>query len=382
MKRITNWLEHRVSAPTFSGWVLIGISICFLGAAINTMAGWLYVISGVSFALLGVAAFLPPRSLTGLTVNRLNIEPVTVKDDLTIELRIVNQTKKAVSLLQAEDILPFVLGKPVRKGIENINPGDNYRWKYHHTTERRGIYRWHNVELASGAPLGLFWSRRQHNCEAIAFVYPTVLPLTHCPLIDDIGLEESIKGDPIGRPLQTASDGIIRSLRPYRPGDPMRLVHWRSSARYGELRVRELDLLTGGQDVIIALDSSQSWSENNFEQAVTTAASLYFYALKQQMQVQLWTAKTGLVKGKQVVLETLAGTLSREDSTTELETKYPVIWLSENSATLTNLPLGSRWVLWSNPNSFEKEIINQYSPGIILDSEQPLQLELQRYLTK
>ena len=32
---------------------------CFFGAAINTMAGWLYVISGVSFALLAVAAVLP-----------------------------------------------------------------------------------------------------------------------------------------------------------------------------------------------------------------------------------------------------------------------------------------------------------------------------------
>lgn len=382
MKRITNWLETRFSAPAFSGWVLMGISICFLGAAINTMAGWLYVISGVSFALLGVSAFLAPRSLNGLTVTRCPIEPVTVGDDLTIELDIINQTKQSVGLLQAEDVLPFVLGKPVRTGVENIESGDKYRWKYYHTTERRGVYRWHNVELGSGAPLGLFWSRRQHNCEAIAFVYPTVLPLSHCPLVDEMGQEDSIKGDPLGRPLQTATDGVIRSLRPYRPGDPMRLVHWRSSARYGELRVRELDLLTGGQDVVIALDSSQTWWSDNFEQAVIAAASLYFYAAQQKMQPQLWTAKTGLIKGRQVVLETLAGTIPEEDATAKVESKYPIIWLTQNSATLTNLPLASRWVLWSNPDSPQKEIINRDSPGIILNSQESLQLQLQKTLRK
>jgi hypothetical protein len=41
---------------------------------------------------------------------------------------------------------------------------------------------------------------------------------------------------------------------------------------------------------------------------VIAAASLYFYAQRQQMQVQLWTAATDLVKGETMVLETLAET--------------------------------------------------------------------------
>jgi hypothetical protein len=42
-KNITNWLETHASAPSYGGWVLVGIAVCYLGAAINTMAGWLYV---------------------------------------------------------------------------------------------------------------------------------------------------------------------------------------------------------------------------------------------------------------------------------------------------------------------------------------------------
>jgi uncharacterized protein (DUF58 family) len=380
MKRITNWLETRACAPSYGGWVLVGIAICFFGAAINTMAGWLYVISGVSVAMLVIAAFLPPRSLAALTISRRYIEPVTAGDDLTVELQILNQAKKSVNLLQVEDILPFVLGKPIKKPVEAIAPGETYQWVYYYPTQRRGVYRWHNVELGSGAPLGLFWCRRQHDCAATAFVYPMVLPLSHCPLVDNIGQEDCIQGDPLGKPLQAANEGIIRSLRPYRNGDPMRMIHWRTSARYGEFRVRELELLTAGQDIIIALDSATQWEEENFEDAVIAAASLYFYAQKQQMQVQLWTAATGLIRGKRAVLETLAATRTTEDPSTKVPENYPMIWLTESPATLNNLPQGSRWVLWQTA-VHQKQVVNKNNLGVVIDKEQSLQLQLQKTLS-
>lgn len=253
IKRITNWLELRAFIPTYSGWVLAGVAICFFGAAMNTMAGWLYAISGVSFALLLIAAVLPPRSLFHLIVKRHPIPAVTAGEDLKVELDIINPTNQAVNLLQVTDVLPFILGKPHQQAIETILPQNSYRWVYYYSTKRRGIYRWQTVELASGAPLGLFWCRRQRECIAKAIVYPTVLNLASCPLVDRIGQEDSRQGDPRGVPLQTANEGLVRSLRPYRVGDPMRLIHWRSSARYGELRLRELEIVTAGQHMMAVL---------------------------------------------------------------------------------------------------------------------------------
>jgi uncharacterized protein (DUF58 family) len=58
------------------------------------MAGWLYVISGVCLALLGVSVFLAPRSLKNLVVKRAPIPPVTVGDELSIEIEIYNPTQK------------------------------------------------------------------------------------------------------------------------------------------------------------------------------------------------------------------------------------------------------------------------------------------------
>jgi uncharacterized protein (DUF58 family) len=235
------------------------------------------------------------------------------------------------------------------------------------------------VELASGAPLGLFWCRRQRDCAAIAIVYPTVLSLATCPLVDEMGQEESKRSDSLGKPEKTATTGLVRSLRPYRLGDSTRLIHWRTSARYGELRVRELEMVTAGQEIVIAIDSASNWQEENFEQAVIAAASLYFYAQKQQLQVQLWTASTGLIKGERFVLETLAATTTLEEASTVVPKSHPLIWLTQNQKSLATLSPGSRWVLWQNMSSPpEPEVINWQHPGIVLQSDRPLQPQLQK----
>ncbi|MEA5569680.1 DUF58 domain-containing protein [Calothrix sp. UHCC 0171] len=384
IKRITNYLETRACVPAYSGWVLGGIAICFFGAAINTMAGWLYVSSGLSCAILAVAAILPPRSLSRLRVSRRLIEPVTAGEDLRIQLEVTNQSHQNVSLLKIADVLPLVLKdkfaqQPIEHTINHIDPKNSYEWEYYYPTQRRGIYRWQTVQLISGAPLGLFWSRRDRNCPATAIVYPQILPLVSCPLIDELGKDESCKNNYQGNPAYAATEGLIRSLRPYRTGDPIRLVHWRTSARYGELRVRELEVITGGEDIIIALDSAAQWDEENFEQAVIATTSLYFYAQRQQMNVQLWTAGTGLVRGEnRRILETLAATLPQEDAISTEPPKIPLIWLTENAATIASLPNGSRWALWQNQESEPRQIINKDIPGLIISKEEQLQSQLQK----
>lgn len=376
--RIANWLESHWVTPAYSGWLLGGIALCFFGAAVNTMAGWLYVLSGVSFALLGIAAILPRRSLFGLNIRRYSIQPVSAGDQLTVEIEIENCTTKPKTLLQVQDLLPFVLGKPVQTPIETIAPLGSYRWVYYHSTQQRGVYRWQTLELRTAAPLGLFWCRRRRDVPATAIVYPTVLPLTTCPLVDEMGQENSPQFFSQERRSQSATEGLTRSIRPYRIGDPTRLIHWRTSARYGELRVRELEVITGGQEIVICLDSAATWQADDFEQAVVTAASLYFYAQRQQLNVKLWTAATDLVQGERLVLEALAATQYGEELSTL--PKRPLIWLSQNPVSLNTLPPGSRWILWQNVSSPQPELVNRNYPGFVIQSDQSLQLQLQQPL--
>lgn len=374
--RIANWLETHWVNPAYSGWLLGGLALFFFAAGTNTLAGWLYVMSGVLFALLVMAAILPARSLRGIQINRRPIEPVSVGNDLTIELEIVNQTPEAKTLLQIQDLLPYRLSAPAKTVIEAIPGQAVHQWVYFQPTQQRGVYRWHNLEMRTATPLGLFWCRRGRQAEAKAIVYPTVLPLTSCPLVDEIGREKSPQFHS-SRRSQNATEGITRALRPYRWGDPIRLVHWRSSARYGEFRVRELEVFTGGQEIIICLDSALDWEAEWFEQAVIAAASLYFYATRRQIHVQLWTAGTGLVHGDRPVLETLAATYTGEEVRAERLPDLPLIWLTQNPHSLNTLPPGSRWMLWPTATSEPEMLTALTVPGLVVQPDKDLQTQLQ-----
>lgn len=379
-QRIINWLESHWVTPSFSGWLLGGLSLFFFVAATNTLSGWLYVISGIGLALLAIAAILPERTLRQLRVHRVAIHPVSAGDSLTIEIIVENTSNQPKALLQAQDQLPETLGAPVSKAIELILPKQAHHWIYCQPTQKRGVYRWQTVQLRTANPLGLFWCRRPQQAKASAIVYPPVLPLTACPLIDQMGQDASLllSSD---RRAQAATVGLTRSLRPYRWGDPIRLVHWRSSARYGEFRVRELEVFTGGQELLICLDSGSTWQSetaltpDDFEQAVTTAATLYFYACQRNLNVKLWTAATGLIQGNQVVLEALAATQVGEEPSTQTLPTVPLLWLTQTSASLNTLPPGSRWILWEHrdrPNQLQST-----HPGIRLNLDSSLQQQLQ-----
>lgn len=370
-KQIADWLESRWVTPAYSGWVLIGVTGCFFGAAVNTMAGWLYVLSGLGLALLGIAAILPVRSLRGIVIRRATIKPVSAGESLTVEVEIANSTPRPKNLLQIQDLLPFVLGKPVQAPIELISPQTSYQWVYHQPTQQRGVYRWHNIQLRTAAPVGLFWCRRQQEIPATAIVYPTVLPLTTCPIIDSVGQKNHAKSHNQQR-VQLATEGLTRSLRPYRTGDPLRLIHWRTSARYGEFRVRELELTTEGRELVICLDSAGTWEEDCFEQAVIAAASLYFYAQKQQLNVQLWTAATGLVQGIRTVLHALAATHFNEVQVANLP-QSRLVWLSQNASSLKTISPDSYWILWGDDS---KTNLNSF--GLVIDKDQSLQSQLQQ----
>ncbi len=374
---LTDWLETHWTTPAFGGWLLAVLALCFFGAATNTMAGWLYVLSGTILALLVLSAILSVRSLSQIQVRRHPIQPVSAGDDLTIEVIIENKSKSPKTLLQIWDIVPLVMEKPKNTAIEAIAPQGEYHWTYYLTTQQRGMYHWHEIELRSGSPLGLFWCRRTQEVPAKAVVYPQILPLNHCPLIDTIGQEESDQKQS-DRRFQAASEGVTKALRPYRYGDPMRMIHWRTSAKYDEFQVRELEVVTGGEDIIICLDSGSAWKDDNFEQAVIAAASLYFYASQAQLNVKLWTAKTGLIYGNRTVLETLAAVSKEEDHQEHILPKIPLIWLTENPESFDHLPLGSRWLLFLQKDDKIPSFFSQSLTGLIVQSEQSLQTQLQK----
>ncbi|NJN76232.1 MAG: DUF58 domain-containing protein [Synechococcaceae cyanobacterium RL_1_2] len=372
------WLEHHLANPSYGGWVLIGIGFCFFGAATNTMAGWLYVLSGIMFALVLISGIMARRSLKFLTLKRAAIAPVIAGNYIALEVELLNLSKVPQTLLKITDQLPLTLSKPRSKAIEQINSQQLEPWEEYIPTRRRGIYQWHGLQLSTASPWGLMWATRTFKLPAKAIVYPQDLKLAYCPLIDTIGREDSLKLTS-DRRYQTSNEGLTKALRPYRYGDSTRLIHWRSSAKLGELQVRELETMTGGQDIVICLDSAQTWPAETFEQAVIAATSLYFYASKAQLKVRLWTAATDLIHGNYVVLETLAGVTMEEMPVHPDLPNLPLVWLTSNPAAIGSLPMGSRW-LWFTPQDqgYQNNPLAPQYPGIIINDRDDLTQQLQQ----
>jgi uncharacterized protein (DUF58 family) len=380
------WLETHGAVPAYGGWVLIGLTFCFWLAATNTMAGWLYVLSGLGVALLLLSAILPMQMLKGIEIRRSPLLPVHVGDRLVVDIHVLNQTTQAKGLIVMQDEVPRGLGERAEVVIEAIaphqesTPQSQYTWQYSLAPERRGLYQWQAITLRTGAPLGLFLSRRVQKVQASALIYPRVLPLSRCPLLEEIGpsAQQQFQQVPLSR---TGNEGSTRSLRPYRTGDPMRMVHWRSSARLNALRVRELEVMSGGQTFAIALDTQCDWHPDAFEQAVMSAASLVNYATQRQYAPQLWTLQWGWVEGTHQILEVLAQ-IEPQQMAVKQQLDRSVIWLTTRPESIAPLPLGSRYILWPQPSSkssLEPRETLHYA-GFSIDPAVPLQIQLQKKL--
>jgi uncharacterized protein (DUF58 family) len=358
-------LERRAIAPAYAGGVVMFVALCFFGAATNTMAGWLYVLSAVCLVLVATAAILPTRSLAALSVERRSIAPISLGTELTIDLRIHNRSTQPQILFQLQDGGPSTWGQRL-EAIDLVPAQGSLDVSFTCTPQERGRYGWPGVELRSGQPLGLFWCRRSYPAPAEVWVYPTPLPLSHCPILEHCAQPQLRNLAQTPALPKTDTSGITRSLRPYRLGDPLRLVHWRSSARYGELRVRELEDSHQVTTAIIALDTNPSWSAAHFEQAVVAAASLYQYALGRQLVVQFWSSTQGLVTHPQAVWRALAEVMPQGVDRTP--PNQPLLWLANAGATAP--PEGSLCLSWG-------QLPPGYA-GLAIDAQSPLPSQLQQ----
>ncbi|WP_237724866.1 DUF58 domain-containing protein [Deinococcus alpinitundrae] len=145
----------------------------------------------------------------------------------------------------------------------------------------RGEYHWPETVLRWADPFGLFWRSTRLRFPTRLEVYPGVhglrLPDLLRPLLSEGALSRTLGLDD---PLS------LRGARPYVPGDPPGRIHWRLSARTGELTVRELER-TASSRLLLYLDSRGD--EVFIESAVRLAASLIQEALKLDLPVSLST---------------------------------------------------------------------------------------------
>jgi uncharacterized protein (DUF58 family) len=126
------------------------------------------------------------------------------------------------------------------------------------------------LELASAAPFGLLWWRRD-----VTVALPRTLhvgPRMGEPLPLPRGVHDNATGE--ARPLP-ALIGEHRAVRPYRAGDLRRFVHWPATAHHGELMVREMEEYAAEPVTVeVRLPAEPDAAERMAEQALATVFTL------------------------------------------------------------------------------------------------------------
>jgi Protein of unknown function DUF58 len=152
-------------------------------------------------------------------------------------------------------------------------------------TSRRGVVEVGPLEITRRDPLALVGVVRRYGQAGQVWVRPRIHPIGAVP----VGLSRSMDGR-----VDRVPHGSITfaALREYVVGDDLRRVHWRTSARVGELMVRE-HVDTSLPRVVVLLDNRASahtsggGGESTFEAACEAAASIAVAAFREEVQVEL-----------------------------------------------------------------------------------------------
>lgn len=248
-----------------------GLTAVVCGLAIGMPA---MVRVGAFAALLPlVVVLIMSRARYRLTLTREVIPArVACGESATVRLQILNEGFRPPGSVLVEDEIGYALGARPRLRLDALAKGRVHSHDYRVASDVRGHHVLGPARLTVSDSLGLVEVLRQFRSTSTLVVLPAVVPLTRSS-----GRPSAHTGTR-GRaasPLSASDDATVRA---YRRGDDVRRVHWRSSARLGELMVRQEDLPHRPTSVVL-LDVRHrahcgSGAASSFEVAVRAATSV------------------------------------------------------------------------------------------------------------
>ncbi len=191
--------------------------------------------------------------------------------------------------------------------VPRLGAGDQHRSELRLPTGRRGHFKVGPLTIERSDPFGLFQMTTHRGTSVTLVVHPEIHQMTALPT----GHRRELEGTASERPQE---GGIsFHSLRDYKPGDDLRLIHWRSVAKTGELMIRK-NIITSEPRLMVLLDTwAGSYADEAFEDAVRVAASLVSAGCESRYPVMFHTTgglsaeATSSGLGRSDIMRILAG---------------------------------------------------------------------------
>jgi uncharacterized protein (DUF58 family) len=285
--------------------ILVGFALLLIAATIRS--GWLYLVASVLFALVIIGLLSGWLASRAISVSRRSAKQVFEREPFEVALRVSNNGRLDRHLVRVRD-MQFPgrrkggLGSKVkaqraefkefmRTGkatairattqdssirnvtIENLPGHSGVDVTYTMEAPRRGIFAPAEMRVSSG---GVFGSAEIGHKSAVGSsltVFPKIFP------VDSFRFEPKADLAPVA-PIEWSRKGIGQDyygIREYVRGDSLRHIHWRSSARQGELIVKEYEQeLKPSVVIVLALWAPEFGDafDNSMEDSLRAAASV------------------------------------------------------------------------------------------------------------
>lgn len=246
--------------------IVLAIAAFSTGFAALTFLAWLLLL------LLAGAWLLTRWSIRGLEAGyALDRRVATVGETLTIAYTVRNPGRLPRTWLDVHS--PTTLPDRLPGHAVSLRPRQQRSWTVQVPLLRRGHHRIEPAVIRTGDPLGLFEAFATVGSATSLVVTPRVEPL---PLFR---LPPALLEGAAARPERTPhTTPLVTGVRPYVPGDAFNRIHWRTSARHGELQVKEFDIQrTADVWLYLDLDRTAHTGQGDaatVETAVRVAASV------------------------------------------------------------------------------------------------------------
>jgi uncharacterized protein (DUF58 family) len=269
------------------------VAVILLIAAFSSGLPFLFYVVYLGLLAIGGSYVLTRSGLADLEAGyRVDHRQGHVGEDLRTTYSISNTSR--LPKLWLEVYNPTDLPVPLPGRALGLRSWAERSWIAIVPLTRRGTYRIEPMVVRTGDPFGFFEAAATVGRPTVITVFPRVLPLPRWRLPNS-NLEGSHSVPE--RTLQTTP--LATTVRPYAPGDSFNRIHWRSTARVGEIQVKEFDLeQTADVWLFVDLESPIQTGEGDVstvEEALRVAASIAHDAILENRAVGLTTSGHRLV---------------------------------------------------------------------------------------
>jgi uncharacterized protein (DUF58 family) len=268
--------------PTTAGAVFGAAMLVLLIGSINygLQLGFLLTFLVSSMAIVGMHQ--THRNLARVSVRGQSAENVFAGDHVSYEFTLTNPTNEARYALQLTLMLPMrrraekrarmqapsVWADLPANGMTSVRIGMG--------TRRRGRRPCPRVRISTRFPFGLF--------QAWSYVMPALTAVIYpAPETDPPPLPMATGGNLTGAGVAASGDDLA-GVRPYTPGDPLKMVAWRLAARTDELSVKLFEATSGGD---LVLDYDQLPPQLDVEARLSRLTAWILQAETQQVRYGL-----------------------------------------------------------------------------------------------